>query len=101
MKPHLIEVFEPETYKSLIFDMEGPYHKKSEKIGEHIYGCTMYINNIPYHFEKYIPTTEEVERFVYDNDKKPVFQKGGYLYRIVPFAQPWKIKKRSNFCCSQ
>lgn len=62
MKPHIIEIENPETQTSIIIDMEGPYHPKSKRIGEHLYGHTLYIDNVPYHFEKYIPTKEEIRR---------------------------------------
>lgn len=87
MKPHLIEIRDFETNQSIIVDMEGPYHPVNERIGEHIYGATIYIDNIPYHFEKYIPTPEEIEKFEEDNEGKPRKAKGGYLYRIVPFSR--------------
>jgi len=33
MKPHLIEIKDSETDKSIIIDMEGPYHPKNKRIG--------------------------------------------------------------------
>ncbi len=86
MKPHLIEIENPETNTSIIIDMEGPYHPKKKRIGEHMYGQTLYIDGIPYHFEKYIPTEEELKRFKQENEGNPRFSKGGFLYRIVPFT---------------
>lgn len=87
MKPHLIEIENPETQTSIIVDMEGPYHPKNKRIGEHMYGVTLYIDNVPYHFEKYIPTEEEVIRFKKENEGKPRFSKGGFFYRLAPFTR--------------
>jgi hypothetical protein len=87
MRPHLVEIKNPETHSSIIIDMEGPYHKKNERIGEHIYGGTIYIDNIPYHFEKYIPTQEELQRFKEENERDARSSKGGFLYRLVPFER--------------
>lgn len=87
MKPHLVKIKEPETGKSLIIDMEGPYHSKKERVGEQIYGAIVYIDNIPYHFEKYIPAPEELKRFEKENEGKPRLSKGGFLYRLVPFTK--------------
>lgn len=87
MKPHLIEIKDSETKKSIIVDMEGPYHPKSKKIGEHIYGITIYIDNVPYHFEKYIPTKEELIIFEAENKGNVRFSQGGFLYRLVPFTK--------------
>lgn len=87
MKPHLIEIKDFETQESFIMDMEGPYHHKKERIGEHIYGTTLLIDNIPYHFEKYIPTKEEIKKFEKENEGKPMFAKRGYFYRFVPFTE--------------
>lgn len=87
MKPHFIEIKDFETKNSIIVDMEGPYHPKNKRVGEHIYGATLYIDNIPYHFEKYIPTKEELEKFEKENEGKPIFSKNGFLYRLVPFAK--------------
>ncbi|MGB9627717.1 MAG: hypothetical protein ACPL6D_03560 [Thermodesulfobacteriota bacterium] len=87
MKPHLIEIREPETQQSIIIDMEGPYHRKGERIGEHVYGHTLYIDNIPYHFEKYIPIVEELKKFKAENEGDARFSKGGFLYRLVPFTK--------------
>lgn len=86
MKPHIIEIENPETQTSIIIDMEWPYHPKSEKIGEHLYGHTLYIDNVPYHFEKYIPTKEELRRLK-KNEGNALFSKSGFLYRLVPFAE--------------
>lgn len=87
MKPHIIEIENPETQTSIIIDMEGQYHPKSERIGEHLYGHTLYIDNVPYHFEKYIPAKEELRRFKKENEGNALFSKGGFLYRFVPFAE--------------
>ncbi len=87
MKPHLVEIKDYETQKCIIVDMEGPYHKKNERIGEHIYGATIYIDGVPYHLEKYIPTKEELRKFREGNEGDVRFSKGGFLYRIVPFTK--------------
>ncbi len=87
MKPHFVEIKDSETQEGIIIDMEGPYHAKSERIGEHLYGHTLYIDNIPYHFEKYIPTKEELIRFKKENEGAALFSKGGFFYRLVPFAR--------------
>jgi len=86
MKPHLVEIKNSETQESIIVDMEGPYHPKKERIGEHMYGKTIYIDNVPYHFEKYIPTEEELIKFKKENEGSPLFSKGGFFYRLVPFT---------------
>jgi hypothetical protein len=87
MKPHLIEIENPETNTCIIVDMEGPYHPRRKRIGEHVYGHTLYIDNVPYHFEKYIPTDEELKRFKKENEGNAHFSKGGFLYRLVPFTK--------------
>ena len=87
MKPHLIEIENPESHTSIIVDMEGPYHSKKTKIGEHIYGITIYIDNVPYHFEKYIPTQKELQKFKKENEGNPQFSKGEFFYRLMPFAR--------------
>lgn len=87
MKPHLIEIKDSETNESIIVDMEGPYHPKNKRIGEHMYGYTLYIDGIPYHFEKYIPTKEELQRFRKENEGNAQFSEGHFLYRIVPFTK--------------
>jgi len=87
MKPHLIEIKDSETDKSFIIDMEGPYHPKNRRIGEHIYGYTLYIDGIPYHLEKYIPTKEELKRFGEENEGYAKLSKDGFLYRLVPFTK--------------
>ncbi len=66
--------------------MEGPYHAKSKRLGEHLYGHPLYIDNVPYRLEKYIPTREELKRFK-ENEGDALFSKGGFLYRLVPFAR--------------
>ncbi len=87
MKPHYVEIKDHETQKGIIIDMEGTYHLKNERIGEHLYGHTLYIDDIPYHFEKYIPTKEELKNFKKENEGAPQFSKGGFFYRLVPFAR--------------
>ena len=87
MKPYLVSITNAETNQTLIVDMEGPYHCEKERIGEHIYGITIFIDGIPYHFEKYIPTEEELIAFQNENDDPPVFFEGKFLYRIVPFTK--------------
>ncbi|MEW6675521.1 MAG: hypothetical protein AB1348_05915 [Nitrospirota bacterium] len=87
MKPHFVEIKDHETRDSIIVDMEGPYHPKNKRIGEHIYGITLLIDNVPYHFEKYIPTQEELRRFKKENGGDARFSKGGFLYRLVPFTK--------------
>ena len=87
MKPHLIEIKDFETHEGIIVDMEGPYHRKNERIGEHMYGTTLLIENIPYHFEKYIPTEEELIKFEAENEGEVRFSKGRYTYRLVPFTK--------------
>lgn len=87
MKPHFVEIKDSETQKGIIIDMEGPYHPKSKRLGEHLYGHTLYIDNVPYHFEKYIPTKEELIRFKKENEGDVLFSKGGFCYRLVPFAR--------------
>lgn len=86
MKPHLIEIKDFETKKTIVVDMEGPYHKKDERIGEHIYGATIYIDNVPYHLEKYTPDEEELIKFKAENEGDVRYSKGGFLYRLVPFT---------------
>lgn len=76
-----------ENQNSIIVDMEGPYHEEHERIGEHIYGITLLIDGIPYHFEKYIPTEEELIKFQGENEGKPQLSEGRFLYRIVPFTK--------------
>jgi len=87
VKPHLVEIRNSETKKSIIVDMEGPYHPKKERTGEHMYGATLLIDNAPYHFEKYIPTEEELMKFEAENEGNVKFSKGGFLYRLVPFTR--------------
>lgn len=87
MKPHLVEIENPETNTSIIVDMEGPYHPKKKRIGEHMYGHTLYIDDIPYHLEKYIPDEEELIKFKQENEGDPRFSKGGFFYRLVPFTK--------------
>lgn len=67
--------------------MEGPYHPKKKRIGEHMYGHTLYIDGIPDHFEKYIPTEEELIKFKAENEGDARFSKDGFLYRLVPFTE--------------
>lgn len=87
MKPHLVEIRDFETHESIVVDMEGPYHPKNERIGEHTYGATIYIDNVPYHFEKYIPTKKEQITFKDENEGNVRYSKGGFVYRIVPFTK--------------
>ncbi len=67
--------------------MEGPYHPKNKRISEHIYGITLLIDDVPYHFEKYIPSRAEINKFKEENGGKPRFSKGGFFYRLVPFSR--------------
>lgn len=87
MKPHYVKITDPETQAGIVVDMEGPYHPKNKRIGEHIYGNTLLIDNVPYHFEKYIPTKEELRTFKEENDGNVLYSKGGFLYRLVPFLR--------------
>ena len=87
MKPHFVELKDSETHESFVIGMEGPYHPKSKRIGEHLYGHTLYIDNVPYHFEKYIPTQKELQKFKKENEGNPQFSKGEFFYRLVPFAR--------------
>lgn len=87
MKPHFVEIKDFETHESIIVDMEGPYHPKNKRIGEHMYGTTLLIDNIPYHFEKYIPTEEEIIKFEIENDGNIQYSRGSFLYRLVPFTK--------------
>lgn len=87
MKPYYVELRNPETGNSITLDMEGPYHLKDKRIGEHIYGHTLLIENIPYHFEKYVPTKEETMKFREANYGNPRYTKSGYFYRLVPFTK--------------
>lgn len=86
MKPHFVEIKNPETKSSINVDMEGPYHAKDKRIGEHIYGITLLIDDVPYHFEKYIPTKEELKKFKEENGVNVRYSEGEFLYRLVPFA---------------
>ncbi len=87
MEPYFVEIKDFETRASILVDMEGPYHPKYTRIGEHIYGITLIIDDVPYHFEKYIPIKEELERFREENEGEPQYPKGGYFYRLVPFTK--------------
>jgi hypothetical protein len=87
MKPYFVEIKDYETRESIIVDMEGPYHPKNERIGEHIYGAILLIDEVPYHFEKYVPTDEEIRKFETENEGKVRYSKGGFLYRLVPFTK--------------
>jgi hypothetical protein len=87
MKPHFIEIKDFETQGNIVIDMEGPYHPKNKRMGEHMYGATVLIDNIPYHFEKYIPTEEELKKFKLENEGDARFPKEGFLYRLVPFTR--------------
>lgn len=87
MRPHYVEIKDHEAQESIIIDMEGHYHPKNERIGEHLYGHTLYIDNVPYHLEKYIPAKEELRRLKEENEGAPQFSKDGFCYRLVPFAR--------------
>lgn len=87
MKPYFVEIKDHETHDSIIIDMEGPYHPKKERTGEQMYGATLLIDNVPYHFEKYIPTEEELIKFKAENEGDVRYSKGGFLYRLVPFTR--------------
>lgn len=87
MKPYFVEIKNPESRTSIIVDMEGPYHCKDERIGEHMYGHTLLIDGSPYHFEKYIPTEEELIKFEAENEDDVRYSKDGFLYRLVPFTR--------------
>ena len=87
MKPHFIEIKDFETRSRIIIDMEGPYHPKNKRIGEHMYGATVLIDNVPYHFEKYIPTEEELKKFKVENEGDVRHSKEGFLYRLIPFSR--------------
>jgi len=67
--------------------MEGPYHPKSKRIGEHMHGITLLIEIIPYHFKKYTPTKEELRKYDFEYEGEARFSKGGYVYRLVPFTK--------------
>ncbi|OHB40911.1 MAG: hypothetical protein A2Y11_03665 [Planctomycetes bacterium GWC2_39_26] len=86
MKPHLVEIRDFETQGNVVIDMEGSYHPKHKRIGEHMYGATILIDNIPYHFEKYIPTEEELKKFKLENEGDVHYSKGSFLYRLIPFT---------------
>ena len=43
-----------------------------------MYGVTLYIDNVPYHFEKYIPAKEELIRFKKKTKAMPCFQRAGF-----------------------
>ena len=87
MRPYFVELKNSETQNGIIVDMEGPYHPEDRRIGEHIYGITLLIDNVPYHFEKYIPTQEELLKFRNENEGKPQLSAGRFLYRLVPFTK--------------
>ena len=87
MKPHYVEIKDREAQETITIDMEGPYHAKSERIGEHLYGHTLYIDNVPYHLEKYIPNKQELRRFKKENEGNALFLKGRFFYRLVPFTR--------------
>lgn len=87
MNPYLIEIKDSETHESIIIDMEGPYHPKNQRIGEHMYGITLLIEDVPYHFEKYIPTKNEIRKFKKENEGNAQYSRGGFLYRLVPFTR--------------
>lgn len=109
MKPYYVEIKDSETASSIVVDMEGPYHPKNERVGEHIYGVTILIDGVPYHFEKYVPTKEELQEFQEENEGKPPthqfasgrrcgvsqesangaqqYSQDVYLYRLIPFTE--------------
>ncbi len=87
MKLHFVKIKDFETQANIIIDMEGPYHPKNKRIGEHMYGTTLLLDNVPYHFEKYIPTEEEIRKFIKENEGDAQYSKGSFLYRIVPFTK--------------
>lgn len=82
-----VEIKDFETQKGIIIDMEGPYHAEDKRIGQHLYGATLLVNDVPYHFEKYIPTQEELLRFQAENEGAPRFLEGRFLCRLVPFTK--------------
>lgn len=50
-----------------------------------MYGHKLYIDNVPYHFDKYIPTEEEIRKFKAKNKGMLNFQKVSFftvLYRL-------------------
>jgi hypothetical protein len=77
MKPHFVEIKDFETQENIIVDMEGPYHPKNGRIGEHMYRATLLIDGVLYHFEKYIPTEKELRVFREENDGdvRPIFKR--------------------------
>lgn len=87
MKPHFVELKDFETERSIMVDMEGPYHPKKKRIGEHIYGITLLIDGVPYHFEKYVPAEDELRKFKQENEGDVRYSKGGFIYRLVPFTK--------------
>ncbi|NWF75981.1 MAG: hypothetical protein HXY53_05320 [Nitrospirae bacterium] len=87
MEPYFVEIKDYETRESVIVDMEGPFHPEDERIGEHIYGAILLIDGIPYHFEKYIPTKEELITFQEENEGESRLSEGKFLYRLVPFTK--------------
>ncbi|MDP3048841.1 MAG: hypothetical protein Q8N12_05345 [Thermodesulfovibrionales bacterium] len=87
MEPYFVEIRDSETQSNFIVDMEGPYHAEDKRIGEHIYGITLLIDGSPYHFEKYIPTKEELTKFQEENEGEPQLSEGKFLYRLVPFTK--------------
>ena len=93
MEPYFVEIKYPETQTNIMVDMEGPYHDENERIGEHIYGITLLIDGIPYHFEKYIPDPNELLRFQSENDGDPRLSNSKFLYRLVPFTVQKKCFK--------
>ena len=61
MEPHFIEIRHRETQQSIIVDMEGPYHPKNKRIGEHIYGETKISKMIHEVHEPLLPQRHEVK----------------------------------------
>jgi len=87
MKLHFVEIENPETQSSFFIDLEGPYRPEDDRTGEHSYGITLFIDNVPYHFEKYIPTHEEIQALLKENKGEPQLSEGRFLYRLIPFTK--------------
>jgi len=87
MEPYFVAIKDPETQRNISVDMEGPYHDENERIGEHIYGMTLLVDDVPYHFEKYIPAREELLKFQTENEGDPRLSEDKFLYRLVPFTK--------------
>ncbi len=87
MEPYFVQIKDSATQDNIIVDMEGPYHAENERIGEHIYGVTLLIDGVSYHFEKYIPTEEELVKFQEENEGEPQLSEDKFLHRLVPFIK--------------